>query len=75
MIFLQETHCHNRSKESDGQSILGWGTNNSEGVTILFNRRHSYNFDIIERDMSGQIIAIDLRLHNNVCRLIIIACW
>ena len=38
VIFLQETHCHNMkdeycwSKEWDGQSIWGWGTNNSKGV-------------------------------------------
>ena len=76
IAFLQETHCHNRQdeycwgKEWDGQSVWGWGTNNSKGVAILFNRKNKHDFDIIERDMNGWIIVIDVKFHNNMYRLI-----
>ena len=76
VILLQETHCHCRKeeycwgKEWDGQSVWGWGTNRSKGVAILFSRKHRYEYDIVERDMNGRIIALDLKYENNIIRII-----
>ena len=36
---------------------------------FLFNRMHKYEYDIIERDMNGRIIALDLKYGNNMIRI------
>ena len=76
IIFLQETHCHNKKqdfcwgKEWDGQAVWAWGTNNSKGVAVLFNRNIRYEYDVVVKDMNGRIIVIDIKLDDQELRLI-----
>ena len=76
VIFLQETHCHSKKqeycwgKEWDGQSVWGFGTNNSKGVTILFNRQLKYQYNVVARDMNGRYLVIDLKIQDKEFRLI-----
>ena len=76
VIFIQETHCHSRkleycwTREWDGQSIWSLGTHNSKGVAILFNRNYLYEFSTVFKDPNGRFITLDLKLENNVLRLL-----
>ena len=76
VIFLQETHCHSKkleycwTREWDGQSVWGLGTNNSKGVAILFNRNHLYDVSTVFKDPNGRIIVVDLNVDNNILRLL-----
>ena len=76
IVFLQETHCHSSnfeykwSREWDGQSVWAYGTNNSKGVAVLFNRNYAFNFKTICKDTDGRLIVVDLDIQDKQFRLI-----
>ena len=75
IIFLQETHCHLKqeqkrwSLEWDGQSIWCLGCYKSKGVTVLFNRNVSFDFENVEIDINGRYIIFDLVMSDSKYRL------
>jgi exonuclease III len=76
IIFLQETHCHQRkeqklwSLEWDGQSIWSLGSNHSKGVCVLFNRNYNFDFDDVVIDLNGRYISFDLNIENSKYRFL-----
>lgn len=75
IVMLQETHTISSDEavwisEWDGHCVFSHGSTNSCGVTIMLDKKLSYNVHDIKCDCEGRYIIIDITLENRRLTLV-----
>ena len=76
IILIQETHCINAETENSwtkdwsGDSFWNYGTNLSKGVSVLFNKSHTFNINSVTDFVDGRATSIKLTFNDQKIQIV-----
>ena len=75
IYLLQETHLNSQlsdkwESEWGYKSFFSGNANNSEGVSILFNKSFAYDIVNYKEIIPGRLIAVDIQLENKIFKVV-----